>query len=798
MRVTLIGADFEENLGVGMIAAAAEAAGHRVRILAFNDTAQIPALADDAVARRTEVVGLSIQFQHRAHEFLALARRLREIGYRGHITCGGQFSTLAWRDVISRVDAVDSLVLHEGEETFPALLGALATGAPLGEVPGLAIRDNDGSARRTASRGIASDLDALPFPLRYRPHTRHFGVPFVPIMGSRGCWGACEYCSITSFYRDARRAGGGHTFRERSPEDVAREMAAVWHAAGEDCLYCFHDDTFLRPKPESTLKRLRAIRAHLDDLGVGRIGIIGKCRPDNLTPALARELHSLGVIRLYVGVENASPAGSEHLNRGRQTAHVDVALRACREAGIFVCYNLLLFEPEATTADVAANIAFIRDHADHPINFCRAEPYSGTPLMLGLEARQALSGSFLGWDYRIEDSRAELMFRICAAAFRQRNFDPGGVANRYMGLGYAVRVLEHFYDDPLAERGALAVRARALTRTIALDTADHLEAALELANSLPLDDADRAARETAVLGLRISAADRVLHGELDAIFDDLDQFAAAARRSMPRRRPPGALLRGAARVAMGATLWASGAGCIDSTVVDPVPADAGRDTSDVGRPDFLVADPLPADAGRDGLVADPLPPDAGRDGLVADPPPADAGRDAWVVDPPPADAGLDAWVVDPVPPDAARPDMMVVDPPPPDAGRPDFLVADPLPPDAGMGPGGSLDPPSVEPERPIDQWRDTAPRRAARDPKLPLYAPPEVRLSASTDGERLRVALIGGPVAVSTRWESDGVIEGEGRAVVWTPAADDDQLRVAVRSRGGVAVVAVRARDLAR
>jgi hypothetical protein len=36
MRVVLLGADFEENLGVGMIAAAAEAGGHSVRVVPFN------------------------------------------------------------------------------------------------------------------------------------------------------------------------------------------------------------------------------------------------------------------------------------------------------------------------------------------------------------------------------------------------------------------------------------------------------------------------------------------------------------------------------------------------------------------------------------------------------------------------------------------------------------------------------------------------------------------------------------------------------------------------------------------
>jgi hypothetical protein len=39
-------------------------------------------------------------------------------------------------------------------------------------------------------------------------------------------------------------------------------------------------------------------------------------------------------------------------------------------------------------------------------------------------------------------------------------------------------------------------------------------------------------------------------------------------------------------------------------------------------------------------------------------------------------------------------------------------------------------------------------------------------------------------------------VEGSGPEVLWAPADADDQIRVAVRTRGGVAIAALRARDL--
>ena len=314
-------------------------------------------------------------------------------------------------------------------------------------------------------------------------------------------------------------------------------MFELCERAGGRALFCFHDDNFLMPKPKASLARVRAIREAFDALGGGDIALIGKCRPDSVTPELMKELRALGVIRLYVGVENASQLGADHLRRRTQQEFVDGALRACRDAGIFVCYNLLIFEPDATLEDVRENVAFMRRNAHHPVNFCRAEPYVGTPLHADVSSRQDLGGSYLGFNYRIEDDDAEVAFRICSAAFRQRNFDPQGVANRNMGLGYSLKILEQFYEDPGGKRRALSRRTGALTRAISLETAGFLERAVDIAETYR-DDPDRVARLTAVLGLKIADADRVRHAELDELYGDMARFAAEAAPPRAGGRSP--------------------------------------------------------------------------------------------------------------------------------------------------------------------------------------------------------------------------------------------------------------------
>jgi anaerobic magnesium-protoporphyrin IX monomethyl ester cyclase len=314
MHVQLVGADFEENLGMGMIAATAQAAGHRVEVLAFNQREQVESLARKIADDAADLVGIAMQFQHRASDFLALARRVRQLGFRGHLTAGGHHATAAYHEVLADGHGLDSIIMHEGEQTIVDLLAALRHESSLHDIKGLAFVLGD-KVIRNPGRCLAASLDELPFASRYRAHGHHVGVPFIPIVGSRGCWGSCSFCSITSFFKDARRNGGGKGFRLRSPENIAQEMALLTHAAGtESAIFCFHDDNFLLPRPEDSLERVRELRAALDDYAVGKVAIVGKCRPDSMTAELARSLRELGVIRLYVGIENTSPAGAEHLH----------------------------------------------------------------------------------------------------------------------------------------------------------------------------------------------------------------------------------------------------------------------------------------------------------------------------------------------------------------------------------------------------------------------------------------------------------------------------------------------------
>ncbi len=427
-------------------------------------------------------------------------------------------ATAAWRDLLADQPDVDTVVRHDGEITLLALLDALDQPESWLTLEGVCARDAQGKPAAAPLRRQVPNLDALPFPMRDRPHSRHVGHAFVPISGSRGCYADCAYCCINTWHRSSE----GKRLRFRSTEDLAEEMALLHHKR-DATIFCFHDDNFLLPRPKDSTRRFRSLREELDRRDVGKIGMVGKCRPDQLELDMLKEAREIGVFRLYLGIENGSEAGLRHLGRKHDLASCHRALDLFREAGIFACYNVLLFEPWTRFADLEQNLTFFKQATDFPSNFCRAEVYSGTRLQQDLGAAGRLRGGYMGYTYNIDDPRAELAFRLTATCFKARNFTTDGVANMSTGMGYEGAVLRYFFGET---GGALADEVDALTVAINEDSVGHLERLIDFARDCDLEGEEEICDFAEELATQINLRDLELGGLQRSLRERIKSFGA--------------------------------------------------------------------------------------------------------------------------------------------------------------------------------------------------------------------------------------------------------------------------------
>jgi hypothetical protein len=476
--IALVGPELEENLSLRYISSSLAQAGYRAEILAFNRPHDLPWLVR-AIAEAPPdgepplLVGLSLAFQWRAKDFLALAMALREAGFRGHVTAGGHFATFAARDLLRDFPELDSICRQEAEETVVSLVRALDAGAPLDGIPGLALRDRAGAVALTSDPALP-DLAKLPRPDRSGEPARCFGHTIAPLVGSRGCYANCTFCCIAAWHEQSLP---GKRYRLRTPEDIADEMVALSRDRGVE-IFVFHDDNFFVPGHKKNVERFTSIADALDARRIGRFATVIKARPPDVDRAVFRVLKErLGCIRVYVGVETDADQGLITLGRWSQSKQNHRAIDIVRELGLYTCFNMLLFDPDTSVESLRTNLAFIRAAAEFPFNFGRVELYAGTPLLHRMQLEKRCWGDYLQWDYALGSPEVERIFGLAMRCFRERNFGEQALANRMMGTRFDVEVARHFHADVF--RREWLEEGQALSRALALDSVAALEAIVD-------------------------------------------------------------------------------------------------------------------------------------------------------------------------------------------------------------------------------------------------------------------------------------------------------------------------------
>jgi hopanoid biosynthesis associated radical SAM protein HpnJ len=276
--------------------------------------------------------------------------------------------------------AIDFVARHE----FDYTIAEVAQGRCLASVDGLSYRAS-GKVVHNRDRAILEDMDRLPFVTDvYRRDLviedyfiGYLLHPYVSLYTGRGCRSRCTFCLWPQTI-------GGHRYRTRSAENVAREIAQAREHFPQVREYFFDDDTFTddRPRAEDIARRL------------GRLGVTWSCnaKPDVPYETL-RVLKDNGLRLLLVGYESGS---QNILNNIRKGTRIDVARRFtedCHKLGITIHGTFIVGLPGETRDSLAETIRFAREINPHTIQVSLAAPYPGTELYRQAQANGWLVGA---------------------------------------------------------------------------------------------------------------------------------------------------------------------------------------------------------------------------------------------------------------------------------------------------------------------------------------------------------------------------------------------------------------------
>ncbi|MFB3879910.1 MAG: radical SAM protein [Armatimonadota bacterium] len=275
--------------------------------------------------------------------FAEIVRLVREHTSAPIVLGGSGYSVFP--SAILELTGADYGIAGDGEAPLAQLASALAGRRDPTQTPGLVCRVGDGFRRNAPWYG---DLSALPARARAlvdnERYFREGGQGGVET--KRGCDRPCIYC--------ADPVGKGCRVRMRTPAQVADEFETLV-AQGIDHIHLC-DSEFNVPAHHAL--------AVCEELARRRIG--EKVRwytyatPAGFTTELARAMRAAGCVGINFGADSGDDRMLAALGRDFRSAELWETVKACREAGIVVMYDLLLGGPGETRESIAHTIEVMK------------------------------------------------------------------------------------------------------------------------------------------------------------------------------------------------------------------------------------------------------------------------------------------------------------------------------------------------------------------------------------------------------------------------------------------------------
>jgi radical SAM superfamily enzyme YgiQ (UPF0313 family) len=363
MRVLLISENrCRDNLvpwpiGAACVATAARAAGHQVAGLDLMFSADAAADVESAIREfAPDCVGLSVRnidnqemkdnrfFMPAVREIVGVVRS----STAAPLVLGGAGFTIFPLECL-RYTGAGMGIVGEGEDSFTLLLGRLATGAGIDDVPGLALAAGGRETLnpppphvdfRETGAPDRSVFDVSPY-----DWVPGHGPPFLAnIQARRGCHMRCIYCTNPLIE--------GREVRCRDAADVAAELESLQKDRGIRTVL-FTDSNFLHPPDYA-----RELCARIVERGL-TIKWLATINPMVYQPDLFGLMKEAGCITVSLGNESGSDRMLEALKKDFTASDVRKNAAAAREQGLTVNCFLMLGGPGETRRSVEESVALM-------------------------------------------------------------------------------------------------------------------------------------------------------------------------------------------------------------------------------------------------------------------------------------------------------------------------------------------------------------------------------------------------------------------------------------------------------
>jgi magnesium-protoporphyrin IX monomethyl ester (oxidative) cyclase len=350
--------------GIAYLASYLESNGFEVRVFDFQTLPRkslkahgfLPYLKREIDSFNPDIVGIGCLFSHYLPSIKEIVRDLKALKESMVIVLGGLHPTLYYEKLMAQLQAIDFIILGEGEVSFLALCKKLKENAKtFSDIDGLAYREG-GEIKVNQKMSFIERLDDLPFPAfdKFNMETYMYHIRYnrknrgMSVITSRSCPQRCTFCSM--FHSHGRK------WRTRSAANVLDEIELLYHKY-DIRNFQFMDDNMTFNK-ERTISICRGIL----DRGMNITFFFPNGMSINtLDREVIEVMKEAGCVEIRLPIES----GSEHLRnkimkKGLSNKKIFEVIEACNDLNLPTVGYFIVGMPGEDHKTMQENVDFVK------------------------------------------------------------------------------------------------------------------------------------------------------------------------------------------------------------------------------------------------------------------------------------------------------------------------------------------------------------------------------------------------------------------------------------------------------
>ena len=272
---------------------------------------------------------------------------------KAFVVMGGHVASFVDKELIKADKKINCIIRYEGEEPFVELVKAISKAESWKRIGSLTYIENDIVIQNSPKKHVNKDLNKLPFPKRDMIGKVKTRDALINICTSRGCYGACSFCSVSAFYKHKEFKWSG-----RNPEDMVSEIELLINKYG--CRhFLFVDDNYVGPGRKG-IERIERVADLLIEKKM-QIKYATNFRANDVIRAkdILDKLQKSGLSYVFLGTESGSQKQLDFFGKRISVSQNEEAVRLLDENRIGITQGVILFDYRMSVQELQENLDYL-------------------------------------------------------------------------------------------------------------------------------------------------------------------------------------------------------------------------------------------------------------------------------------------------------------------------------------------------------------------------------------------------------------------------------------------------------